>query len=202
MAFSALMLALLLVAGNAQAKMYRWVDSNGRVHYGDTLPSTYQKSGAAEMSKQGNVVNRVQSETERKVNAEHEAEQKRIQQEADKQAQQDKALTFTYTSEAEIDLARDRALEHHKLAINSAKIRAKAVEKTLSDLNAKVTRNEKSGRPVNANLAEQLNQARKESLDLKRTVLTNEAAMAKVREKYAADKTRFKELKGKSLGAP
>lgn len=202
MAFSALVVALLLVMGNAHAKMYRWVDSNGRVHYGDTLPSTYQKSGAAEMSKQGNVVNRMQSEAERKANTEHEAEQKRIQQEADKQAQQDKALTFTYTSEAEIDLARDRALEHHKLAINSAKIRAKAVEQTLSDLTAKMTRIEKSGRPPNANLTEQLNQARKENMELKRTVLTNEAAMAKVREKYAADKTRFRELKGKSPGAP
>lgn len=197
MAFSALMLALLLVAGNAQAKMYRWVDSNGRVHYGDTLPSTYQKSGAAEMSKQGNVVNRMQSETERQANAEREAEQKRIQQEADKQAQQDKALTFTYTSEAEIDLARDRALEHHKLAIKGAEIRAKAVEKNLAELNARVAKIEKSGRPVNANLTEQLNQANKESLELKRTVLTNEEAMAKVREKYAADKARFKELTGK-----
>lgn len=197
MAFSALMLALLLVAGNAQAKMYRWVDSNGRVHYGDTLPSTYQKSGAAEMSKQGNVVNRMQSEAERQANAEREAEQKRVQQEADKQAQQDKALTFTYTSEAEIDLARDRALEHHKLAIKGAEIRAKAVEKNLAELNARVAKIEKSGRPVNANLTEQLNQASKESLELKRTVLTNEEAMAKVREKYAAAKARFKELTGK-----
>lgn len=197
MAFSALMLALLLVAGNAEAKMYRWVDSNGRVHYGDTLPSTYQKSGASEMSKQGNVVNRMQSEAERQANAEREAEQKRIQQEAEKQAQQDKALTFTYTSEAEIDLARDRALEHHKLAIKGAEIRAKAVEKNLAELNARVSKIEKSGRPVNANLTEQLNQASKESLELKRTVLTNEEAMAKVREKYAADKARFKELTGK-----
>jgi len=50
-AFSALAVAVLLAAGTAQAAMYRWVDGNGRVHYSDTLPPSYQKSGAAEMNK-------------------------------------------------------------------------------------------------------------------------------------------------------
>lgn len=197
MAFSVLMVALLLTAATADAAMYRWVDSNGRVHYGDTLPSTYQKSGAAEMNKQGSVIKRTQSEAERKAEAEHLVEQKRIQEEEQKQAQQDRALTATYTTEAEIDLARDRALEHHKLAIKGAEIRAKAVESNLGELNARVAAVQKSGRPVTPNLKEQVAQATNERLELKRTVLTNEEAMVKVRERYEADKERFRILKGK-----
>ncbi len=197
MAFSTLLVALLLVTSNAHAKMYRWVDSNGRVHYGDTLPSTYQKSGAAEMNKQGSVIKRTQSEAERKAEAEHLAEQKRIQEEEQKQAQLDRALTATYTSEAEIDLARDRALEHHKLAIKGAEIRAKAVESNLGELNARVAAIQKSGRPVAPNLKEQVAQAANERLELKRTILTNEEAMVKVRERYEADKERFRTLKGR-----
>src|SRR3569623_868075 len=50
----------LLAASPAVAGMYRWVDGNGRVHYGDTLPPTYQQSGAAEMSKKGNIIKRPQ----------------------------------------------------------------------------------------------------------------------------------------------
>lgn len=197
MAFSLLLVALLLTAASADAAMYRWVDSNGRVHYGDTLPSTYQKSGAAEMNKQGNVIRRTQSEAERKAEAEHLAEQKRIQEEEQKQAQQDRALTSTYTSEAEIDLARDRALEHHKLVIKGAEIRATAVESNLGELNARAAAIQKSGRPVAPNLKEQVTQASNERLELKRIILTNEEAMVKVRERYEADKERFRTLKGR-----
>ena len=193
-ASSALAIALLLVAGTAQAAMYRWVDSNGRVHYSDTLPPTYQKSGAAELSKQGNVVKRTQSEAERRAEAERQVEQARIQQEQQKQAQLDRALTSTYTTEAEIDLARDRALEHHKLAIKGAEIRGKAVDANLAELKTRIAGIEKSGRPVSQSLKEQLNQANRESQELKRTIQTNQDAMVKVREKYDADKARFREL--------
>jgi hypothetical protein len=196
-AFSALAVALLLTVGSAQAAMYRWVDSNGRVHYGDTLPPTYQKSGAAEMNKQGQVIKRTQSEAERKADAEREVERKRIQQEQQKLLQRDRALTSTYTTEAEIDLARDRALEHHKLAIMGAEIRAKVVETNLAELRGRIAKIEKAGRPVGSGLRDQLDQATKESLDLKRTILNNEEAMVQVREKYTADKVRFREITGK-----
>ena len=196
-AFSALVTALLLSAGTAQAAMYRWVDGNGRVHYGDTLPPTYQKSGAAEMNKQGQVIKRTQSEAERKADAEHAAEQKRIQQEQQKQMQLDRALTQTYTTEAEIDLARDRALEHHKLAIKGAQIRAKVVETNQAELRGRIAKIAKSGRPVAPNLKDQLDQATKESQELTRTIQNNEEAMVQVNEKYAADKARFRELTGK-----
>lgn len=128
----------LLAASPAVAGMYRWVDGNGRVHYGDTLPPTYQQSGAAEMSKQGNIIKRTQSEAERRAQAEREAEQKRIQDEQQKQAQLDRALTQTYTTEAEIDLARDRALENYKLMIRGAEIRAGAVDANLADLRTRI----------------------------------------------------------------
>lgn len=199
MAYSApaFLLLLLLTAGAAQAAMYRWVDSNGRVHYSDTLPPTYQKSGAVEINKQGLVIKRTQSEAERRAEAERKAEQQRIQLEQQKQAQMDRALTQTYTTEAEIDLARDRALEHHKLAIKSAEIRSVAVDANLAELNERIANIEKSGRKVSPGLQGQLDQATRESLELKRTILVNEEAMQKVREKSAADKARFRELTGK-----
>lgn len=194
MASSGLVMALLLATGTAQATMYRWVDGNGRVHYSDTPPMTFQQSGGAEMSKQGNVIKRTQSEAERRAEAERQVEQQRLQKEQQKQAQLDRALTQTYTTEAEIDLARDRALEHHKLAIKGAEIRGKAVDANLAELKTRIAGIEKSGRPVSQSLKEQLNQANRESQELKRTIQTNQEAMVKVREKYDADKARFSEL--------
>lgn len=198
-AFSALvaMAVSLLAAGPAEAGMYRWVDGNGRVHYGDTLPPYYQQSGAAEMSKQGNVIKRTQSEAERKAEAECKAEQKRIQDEQQQQAQLDRALTQTYTTEAEIDLARDRALENYKLMIRGAEIRGGAVDANLADLRVRIANIQKAGRKVGPNLQEQLDQTLRESEELKRAIQKNQDAMTQVREKYAADKARFRELTGK-----
>lgn len=197
MAFSALAAALLLTVGTAQAQMYRWVDGNGRVQYSDTPPTTYQQSGGAELNKQGQVIRRTQSEAERRAEAERQAEQKRIEAEQQKQAQLDRALMSTYTTEAEIDLSRDRALEHHKLAIKGAEIRTEAVNATLADLKTRIAAIEKTGRPVGGSLKEQLQQANRESHELKRTIQNNQEAMTQVRERYEADKMRFRELSGK-----
>lgn len=197
MACSLLAVALLVTAGMAQATMYRWVDGNGRVHYSDTPPTTYQKSGGAEMSKQGVVIKRTQSEAERRAEAERQAEQARIQEEQSRQAQVDRALMATYTTEAEIDLARDRALEHHKLVIQGAEIRGTAVSATLADLKQRIANIQKAGRPVGTGLKDQLDQATRESQDLKRVIQTNQETMEKVREKYASDKARFRQLSGK-----
>lgn len=195
-AFSLVLMAAC--ASTAQAQMYRWVDGNGRVHYSDTLPQTYQKSGAAEMNKQGMVVRRTQSEAERMAEIARQAEQLKIERQQAEQARLDRALMATYTTEAEIDLARDRALEHHKLAIRGAETRAKAVDANLAELRARISAIEKSGRPVSPDLQSQLAQTHKESLELKRTILNNEEAMMQVREKYEADKLRFRELSSAS----
>jgi hypothetical protein len=50
---------------------------------------------------------------------------------------------------------------------------------------------------VGPGLTDQLDQANREFQELKRTIQGNEEAMVKVREKYAADKMRFRELGGK-----
>ncbi|WP_324780117.1 DUF4124 domain-containing protein [Thiobacillus sedimenti] len=189
---------MLLTASAAQAGMYRWVDGNGRVHYSDTPPATYNQSGGVEMNKQGGVVKRTQSEAERRAEAARQAEEKRIQDEQQKQAQLDRALTQTYTTEAEIDLARDRALENYKLMNRGAEIRARAVDANLAELRGRIAAIEKAGRPVSPNLRAQLDQAVREREDLTRTIQGNQEAMEQVRQKYAADKARFRELTGSS----
>ena len=196
MGFSAALLAAAVVlgAGPAHAAMYRWVDGNGRVHYSDTLPSTYQKSGASEMSKQGVVIKRTQSEAERQAEADRLAEERLRHDEQQKQQQLDRALTQTYTSEAEIDLARDRALEHHRLAIKGTETRAKVVADNLAELKTRALNIVKAGRKVPPNLQDQIDQTSKESLELRRSLLNHEDSMLKVREKYEADKLRYREL--------
>lgn len=178
--------------------MYRWVDSNGRVQYGDTLPASYQKSGASELNKQGQVIKRTTSAAEREVEAANKLDQAKLKRAADEQARLDRALTSTYTSEAEIDLARDRALAHHELIITGARLRAKAVKATQDELLARASVFTRNKKPLPPNLKMQVAQNDKESLELGRTISLNLQAMEVVRKKYDADKQRFKVLAAKS----
>lgn len=174
------------------------MDSNGHVQYGDTLPVTYQKSGAAELSKQGQVIKRTASASEREVEAARLAEQAKQKRAADEQARMDRALTSTYTTEAEIDLARDRALAHHELAIKGAEVRAKVVAANLKDLKTRAASLTQAKKPIPPNLQMQLDQIQSERNELYRTIVQNKDAMVKVREKYDADKARFKVLVAKT----
>ena len=72
------------------------------------------------------------------------------------------------------------------------------MEANLKDLQTRVASITRLKKPVPPNLQMQLAQSEKESLELKRTTLQNEQAMVQVREKYAADKQRFKSLLAKT----
>jgi len=59
---SAVLLALLAGAAGAQSdkqkKLYRWVDKNGQVHYGDSVPAEYSEQDRDLLNKQGVKVGR------------------------------------------------------------------------------------------------------------------------------------------------
>lgn len=194
-AFNCLLILLLAAAAiPAQAKMYKWVDAQGKVHYTDTLPPNAAAQGNAELSKTGNVVKKTESAEERRKRLAAEAEAAERKKLADEQARHDRALLATYTSEKEIDLARDRALEHHKLAINSAQSRLKQLEPARVELAEKIRVLTKGGKPAPVHLKEQRAAMIAEIEETRRIVKVNEEALIAVRDRYEAEKLRFREL--------
>lgn len=109
-------LALLLTATAAVAapkkttNLYRWVDENGVVHFGDSIPAEYAEQEKHVINDQGITVGRIAGKaTEEELAAmaaaaEAEAEQERAQR-------ADRALLATYLSVAEIERHRDRRVE-------------------------------------------------------------------------------------------
>lgn len=188
------LLLLAFAAFPVQAKMYKWVDAQGNVHYTDTLPPSAATQGNAEMSKTGNIVRKTESAEEKSKRLATEAEAAERKKLADEQARKDRALLSTYTTEQEIDLSRDRALEHHNLVIKSAQARLKQLEPSKTDLARKIREASKGGKPAPAHLQQQYDAKRAEVEDTKRIIKTNEEAMVELRERYEADKLRFREL--------
>ena len=97
----------------SHAQLYKWVDENGRIQYSDSIPPASTDRARKELRSDGTV----KRETERAATAEEkrlaalkaveDAKLKVVQEERDRK---DKALLNTYTSLADYDRVRDRAL--------------------------------------------------------------------------------------------
>src|SRR5690625_4312597 len=54
-------LTMILLASTAQAQsVYRWVDDNGEIHYGDSVPTEYKDYGYVRLGPDGTVRERVE----------------------------------------------------------------------------------------------------------------------------------------------
>ena len=108
-----LALAVASSSGAAHAATYKWVDEKGVIHYTDKMPPEEMNKGRIELNKQGVPVKATEpapTPEQRRAMALEEQRQKEIAKQQDDQARRDRALLSSYTSESEIDLARNRSL--------------------------------------------------------------------------------------------
>lgn len=105
------LLLLALASGPVAAqKVYRWVDTNGQVHYGDSVPPEYANRDRDVLNEQGLTVGHQQGEeTPAKEKARQEKEKEA--RAAEQQAQHDRMLLATYTSVDDIEQLRARRLD-------------------------------------------------------------------------------------------
>ena len=118
----------------AQAKMYKWVDDEGNMHFGDRIPAKYQVKEHQELNERGITMKHKeaaktpeQKEEEKRL----EKERKRAEIVAKKQRKRDRVLLDTYTTERDLILARDSRLEAIDSQIHLA-------ESIIKDSNAKI----------------------------------------------------------------
>ena len=107
---------LALVAGGAEAqsdkqkKLYRWVDKNGQVHYGDSVPAEYAEQDRDVLNKQGVAVSREEGTITPEEAAAKAAEDKAARDEQ-KRKLRDRVLLQTYQSTKELETLRDNRLD-------------------------------------------------------------------------------------------
>jgi len=109
-----LLIALTGVAVGASAATdtsksltYKWVDEQGVVHYGDSIPPQYAQKEGQVLNRQGVEVRRLEAQK----TPEQLAADARIQEERLRQKQHDSFLLATYTSVKDIEALRDLRLE-------------------------------------------------------------------------------------------
>ncbi|HSG66515.1 MAG TPA: DUF4124 domain-containing protein [Gammaproteobacteria bacterium] len=201
---SALLGSLAHGQQRAQPRLYRWVDDQGVVHYGDRIPPEYadrdrdllNTQGVAVGSQEGVVTAEERAEVERLAAIEEAARQARAET-----ARRDQVLLDTYLSVAEIEHLRDRRLE-----LLAAQI--KVTEHYLSNLRKRMARlqQEASGYKPYSDNPDAPDVPEALGLELSRTIASislYEQTLAHSRSEqqqlttaFERDIERFRELKG------
>ncbi len=168
-----LAIAALVVAAwaspAAAGKVYRWVDENGVVHFGDAIPPEYSRQRHEVLNSSGARVT---------------VHEEKIEPETPVRDDRDRALLATYASVEEIEAVRDRRTGFLDSQNEVAKER-------LADL--LLRRQELGDNPAAINeLATVEQRIREYNGEIERRDLE----IARIRDQFDGDITRFRELKG------
>jgi len=198
-----LLLVVAFAAGSAHAA-YRCVDEKGITHIGDTPPAACAKVPLFEISASGAVLRKLDptpSPEEAKVREAEAAERKEKDKAAAEQRRKDIALLGTYSSAAEVDMARDRNLEPVQLRIRGVHERIAAVDKRAQEL-ADEMEFYKAGKSKAAKKAEvppqlqvDADRVAGEKATLVKSIANYEKEMAEIRARFDGDRKRWTELK-------
>jgi hypothetical protein len=185
-------------------RLYKWVDANGVVHYGDSVPPEYanidrnilNNRGVRVGFEEGEITPEERAAAERLAAAEERDRQARLEV-----ARRDRMLLETYLSVSDIEDLRDRRLELLESQIKVTELYLSNLRKRLVGLQAEAS----SFKPYTVRedapeIPEDL------ALDISRTLASinlYEQTLARtrtdqqtLRTSFDADITRFRELKG------
>ncbi|HEX6828102.1 MAG TPA: hypothetical protein VF104_03885, partial [Burkholderiales bacterium] len=138
------------------------------------------------------------TEEERKARADDAARQADDEKKQKEQARKDKALLDTYTTENEIDLARERNLQAVEATIQSVDVRLKAARDRNSQFARQADGLAKQGKPLPDGLKDDVAESQKEVERLQQESEIKTRERDAIRARYDADKKRYRELKARS----
>ncbi len=194
-------LALALTSTSASAEIYRWVDENGKVHYGDKIPAKYAKTEQQKLNKQGlTVETRQRQQTEEELEAirrEAEARQKQREKEVE-QARYDNFLRSTYPTLGSLDRARDDRMAIMDGQVRNAEKSKLDAEDALQVLEQRAKALTDQGKTVPTRLQDQIDAFRRTFEEAARRIGSVADEREKIARQFDADRARLAELLGQS----
>lgn len=184
------------------AKLYKWVDEEGRVHYSDRLPPHLAKKEHEELNERGIIVKNIEREQSSQEREQERLEELKLQEErrkemaaTAKQNLRDKILLDTFTTERDLLLTRDERLSMVDSIINLTVSNNQIVQKQIDETQSQVEALQKGNREVPDNLRKKLMnlegqlEKNKEFIDIK----TKERRQ--LESQFKQDLMRYRELK-------
>jgi hypothetical protein len=184
--------------------LFKWIDEEGNVHYGDHVPPEYanrdrdilNSQGITVGSERGALTDEERAALERRA---AEEEQRRLNEQAI--ARRDQMLLATYLSVEDIEELRDERIELLASQIRVTEQYLASLNKQLDALEREAARHEsaKSGQGIPADLEHELSRTKASIALYEENLTRTRIEQQQVRETFAADIERFIELKGDPL---
>jgi hypothetical protein len=199
-ATASIILVPLAISAAENQRLYRWVDENGVVHFGDTVPAEYADVEKQILNSHGVAVGVMHG----KKTAEEIAEENRIaelRREKQLQRRQDEALLATYLSVDEIIMHRNRRVELFQAQSRVTELYLRNMMRRMTALREEASKyrpysDDPEAEMIDPELAEDI-------LVTKATIKRHQANLARFHEdeqsivaRFDGDIDRFKSLKG------
>lgn len=201
-AFAVLFL-LPLVAAAQQRTAYSWVDDDGVVHYGDSIPPEYADKPKEIINEHGVTIDHIRGKkTAEEIESERVAAELALQKELQNRA--DRALLATYQSVDEIEMHRDRRIELFQAQSRVTELYLRNLDRRLAQLKEESSR----FRPYSSDPSAEMVDPRlvKEIKDTEATIVRHQRNLEKYQrderdiiERFDGDIHRFKNLKGLTI---
>lgn len=199
--------ALMILAAAAQTApataqgraTFCCTDDRGTQVCSDVLPRQCYGRAYREINPQGVTVRRIDAPLTADQRAAKETEERKAKEEQVRRLEQDRkdrALLATYTSENDVDAARDRAVADIQKAIAAAQDKLAELEKQGQKLDGEAEFYKKKTMP--AALQAQIDTNASEKLAQRTAIATKQKDIETAKARYENDKRRYRELTGKT----
>lgn len=197
-------LLLLLAAqtpfAQAQGKeFYRYRNAEGNVVVDHRVPPEYVAGGYEVLSDRGvvlRVVPRIPSEVERADVIEQQRREAAAQEEEERLRKWDESLLLRYSSMADIESARDRALRDLRVRVTILQGNRHGLRQQVESHQARAADLERRGSEVDEALTKAIEDSQREIGLVERQIAEHEREVTEAEKSFAADMQRFSRLEG------
>jgi len=199
----AIIVLLPLAASAQQRPLYSWVDDDGVVHYGDSIPAEYADKPKTLVNEHGVTVGHIRGKkTAEEIEAERVAAE--LEQEKELQMRADRALLATYQNVDEIEMHRDRRIELFQAQSRVTELYLRNLNRRLSQLKQESGRfrpysSDPSAEMIDPKLIQEIKETEDTIARHKKNLAKYQQDERDIIERFDGDIHRFKDLKGLTI---
>jgi hypothetical protein len=180
---------------DAHAGTYKWTDDKGIVHYADKVPIDAVNRASVELDSRGMALKKTEAALtaeQLRAKAQDVEKQRQATKEREETDRRDRALLSSYTREADIDLARNRAVGTIDGQLQSARVYVAQLTRRQQELLEKKIQSGAKGAPPA--VERELESIEAELAKTNELVATRKKESQLVASRYDLDKQRWREL--------
>ena len=188
---------------NTPSVHYRWTDTAGVVHFGDTIPASALAGGYDIVNNDGRVVRHVAREltpVERQAAAAAAAREAAARRATQQQNLQDTQMLSAYPTDKDLEQAQQAQLKQIQTDIATLQFNLRSQEDSLTDLLSHAADLEHAKKPIPPVVNKRISEQR-EAVNGERNALTQRRAdLVNAQAKFAAQLQRYRALRAKYQG--